>query len=70
MIQDVPGQREEPADQFVVFWRAGDSAKGEFHCAECGYGVTVCRELPVCPMCRGVAWEQTTWSPLTRASFR
>ena len=41
--------------------------KGEFHCAECGYGVTVYRALPVCPMCGGGEWEQSAWSPLSRA---
>jgi hypothetical protein len=70
MVQGVPGQRDRPADEFVPFSTAGQSAKGEYHCSECGYGVTVVRELPVCPMCRGTTWEQSTWSPLTRASFR
>ena len=54
-------------DGYVQFWGAGDSAKGEFHCSNCGYGVTVHRELPACPMCAGSAWEQSTWSPLSRA---
>jgi hypothetical protein len=56
-----------PADGFVSFWEAGVSAKGEFHCAECSYGVIVTRELPVCPMCGGTAWEQATWSPFARS---
>ena len=43
------------------------SVKGEFHCSECGYGVTVYRALPVCPMCGGEEWEQSAWSPLSRA---
>jgi rubrerythrin len=51
----------------VDFLTAGTHVKGEFHCAECGYGVTVYRALPVCPMCGGVEWEQSAWSPLTRA---
>ena len=54
-------------DEFVAFSAAGESVKGEYHCSECGYGVTVCRELPVCPMCGGTAWEQTSWSPFARA---
>jgi hypothetical protein len=53
---------------YVVFWPAGQHVKGEFHCAECGYGVTVFRELPVCPMCGGSTWEQSTWSPFSRAA--
>lgn len=55
------------AEGFVQFWASGESVKGEFHCADCGYGVTVYRELPLCPMCGGTSWEQTPWSPLTRA---
>jgi hypothetical protein len=51
----------------VEFVAAGQHAKGEFHCAECAYGVTVFRELPRCPMCGCEAWEQSTWSPFARA---
>ena len=51
-----------------VRFQAGDAAVGEFHCSECGYGVTVLRELPPCPMCRGTAWEQSAWSPFLRAA--
>ena len=53
--------------EFVPFWEAGTSAKGEFHCAECSYGVIVMRELPTCPMCGGNAWEQSSWSPFARS---
>jgi hypothetical protein len=62
MVEQV---RELPAvdDEYVTFLPAGSSTKGEFHCSECGYGVTVFRELPVCPMCGGKSWEQSTWSP-------
>jgi rubrerythrin len=52
---------------YVEFWKAGVSAKGEFRCAECGYGVTVHRALPACPMCTGEIWEQADWSPFARA---
>jgi rubrerythrin len=52
---------------YVRFWPAGQPAKGEFHCSECGYGVAVYRELPRCPMCGGEAWEQAGWSPFSRA---
>jgi hypothetical protein len=47
----------------VLFSAAGDHCKGEFRCADCGYGVTVCRELPICPMCGCEMWEPVTWSP-------
>lgn len=54
------------AQEYVEFWTAGQQAKGEFHCAQCGYGVTIVRALPVCPMCGGDSWEQSTWSPFSR----
>lgn len=69
MIDSVKASRQEP-DDYVPFWAAGEVAKGEFHCSECGYGVTVYRELPLCPMCGGNAWEQAAWSPLSRAIAR
>ena len=53
-------------DGYVHFFPAGERAKGEFLCSACGYGVTVWRELPACPMCGGVTWEQSTWSPFAR----
>jgi rubredoxin len=52
----------------VSFRTTGEVVKGEFHCSECGYGVTVYRTLPDCPMCAGTTWEQVPWSPLTRAA--
>jgi hypothetical protein len=35
---------------------AGATARGEFHCTECGYGISVHRALPTCPMCQGTEW--------------
>jgi rubrerythrin len=61
---------DESSGDYVRFVAAGSHAKGEFHCAECGYGVTVYRTLPVCPMCAGEQWEQSAWSPLSRARSR
>jgi hypothetical protein len=55
-------------DGYVEFFLAGERVKGEFHCSDCGYGVTVYRVLPVCPMCAGESWEQTAWSPLLRSA--
>lgn len=54
-------------DDYVEFWAAGQPVKGEFHCSECGYGVTIVRTLPLCPMCGYSSWEQSAWSPFTRA---
>jgi hypothetical protein len=38
----------------------GAAARGEFQCADCGYGVVVHRALPACPMCQGGDWRP--WS--------
>jgi rubredoxin len=54
-------------DDYVEFWAAGQIVKGEYHCSDCGYGVTIVRALPLCPMCSGTSWEQSEWSPFTRA---
>ena len=53
---------------FVDLFQAGAPAKGEFHCAECGYGVTVQTRLPSCPMCAGATWEQSPWSAFSRGA--
>lgn len=42
---------------------AGEPARGEYRCVECGYGVAVRVALPACPMCRGRRWEETGGSP-------
>ena len=55
-------------DGYVEFVTTGMSAKGEFHCCECGYGVIVYRTLPQCPMCGGTSWEPSAWSPFGRAT--
>jgi len=67
MMQEGGGPRSA-ADDFVEFRSAGDPVKGEFHCSECGYGVTIVRALPLCPMCGGKSWEPTTWSPFRRST--
>jgi rubrerythrin len=69
-MQDVSrGSSPKPdaSEDFVEFLFAGVQVKGEFHCAECGYGVAIVRELPTCPMCGNETWEQTEWSPFARA---
>lgn len=55
----------KPLD-FVEFFATGDRVKGEYHCSECGYGVTIYSALPRCPMCGGGSWEHTAWSPFSR----
>ena len=45
---------------------AGVKVKGEYRCVGCGYGVTIYRELPRCPMCGSGSWEQLTWRPFER----
>jgi rubrerythrin len=50
--------RQEVAPALV----AGARVKGEYRCVGCGYGVTVYRELPRCPMCGAHSWESLDWS--------
>lgn len=57
-------------DEHVQLRETGESAKGEYRCSECSYGVTVHATLPVCPMCAGRSWEQTARSPFGRAARR
>jgi hypothetical protein len=45
------------ADATQAGFAAGAAARGEFHCADCGYGITVHHTLPTCPMCRGIDWQ-------------
>jgi hypothetical protein len=58
--------REQAAVQLV----AGTRVKGEYCCTDCGYGVTIYTELPLCPMCGADSWEQIDWSPFGRARPR
>ena len=67
MVQDTTTVRVAP-DEFVEFLVTGAAVKGEFHCSECGYGVIVSRQLPLCPMCKGESWEQAAWSPFSRST--
>jgi hypothetical protein len=67
MSQWVEVEREQ-TDDVMQFFAAGTPAKGEYHCSDCGYGVTVFRQLPVCPMCACKTWEQASWSPFARAT--
>ena len=39
---------------------AGTAARGDFNCTGCGYGVTIRRTLPACPMCQGAEWRPAT----------
>jgi hypothetical protein len=57
---------EPPFDDsgFLEFEVTGAQVSGEFHCADCGYGVVVQSELPQCPMCGGTVWESR--GPLAR----
>jgi rubrerythrin len=54
------------ASDYVEFRGAGEAADGEYHCSECGYGVSVQRVLPLCPMCRGAVWEPSTGRSFSR----
>ena len=66
MLDEV--RKLEPAEgDFVEFVTTGAPAAGAFHCAACGYGVTVQAMLPQCPMCGGRTWER---APIASASSR
>ena len=66
MLEETQSAASAESD-YVEFVAAGDAAVGEFHCSNCGYGVTVHAALPQCPMCAGTTWEQAAWSPFSRA---
>ena len=65
MMRDSSTSQVAP-DEVVEFFAAGQSVKGEYHCSDCSYGVTIVRALPLCPMCGGTSWEQSPWSPFSR----
>ena len=44
MMQETRAARAA-TDDYVEFWAAGATVKGEFHCSECGYGVAIVRTL-------------------------
>jgi rubrerythrin len=67
MLEERRAGAPAAAEQFVEFFTAGERVKGEYRCSECGYGVAVWSELPPCPMCGCETWEQTAWSPFSRA---
>jgi len=48
----------ESGRDYVEFLEAGVRAEGEYHCSECGYGITIHARLPICPMCGGESWER------------
>jgi len=66
MLDEAPSKETGDGD-YVEFVPTGASAVGEYHCTDCGYGVTVHATLPRCPMCSGTSWEQAPWSPFSRA---
>jgi hypothetical protein len=66
-VIDARRDTDPPDGDYIVFRTAGQAAKGEFRCSGCGYGIAVVRELPACPMCGGTDWEESAWSPFSRA---
>jgi rubrerythrin len=55
---------EAPQDGMPVFLAAGTEVDGEFSCTTCGYGISVRRSLPRCPMCGSEMWEPMGFGPL------
>jgi DNA-directed RNA polymerase subunit RPC12/RpoP len=43
---------------YVAFFTTGELVSGRYQCSECSYGVSIQRELPLCPMCGSTVWEQ------------
>ena len=64
-VEAAPGESPR-AISWTFSWREC-TRKVSSTARECGYGVTVFRVFRVCPMCGGSEWEQSAWSPLTRA---
>ena len=60
LVAPRPAAIDPPAspDAAAARSRSGPSS-GDHRCQACGYGVTVYRELPRCPMCGATAWAQT-----------
>jgi rubredoxin len=48
---------QEQQIDLVEFFTTGDQAFGRYRCSDCRYGVSIQRELPLCPMCGGTSWE-------------
>jgi rubrerythrin len=67
MVEVSGGEGSASVSEYVEFLAEGDHAKGEYHCSDCGYGVTVTKQLPRCPMCGNGSWELSAWSPFARA---
>jgi len=53
--------------QPVAVRASGALLVGEFRCSACGYGIVSRAVLPICPMCRGAAWEESPGRLFTRA---
>jgi rubrerythrin len=53
----------ETRDEAAAHLVKGASARGEYRCSACGYGVTIYERLPRCPMCGTESWEELDWSP-------
>jgi hypothetical protein len=64
----VHGRSDRGDDDFVVFHMTGQKGAGAYRCSDCGYGITIRGELPVCPMCSGERWEPTEPAPLRTES--
>ena len=61
------GRSEAAVDDGApVFLASGDRAVGEFHCADCGYGIAIRTVVPRCPMCGSEVWEPSRTSAVAR----
>lgn len=69
------GSTSRASSDRASLWRvsaqvvSGAVDPGDYVCADCGYGVSVSRSLPACPMCRGHGWRQARRKHVRRASL-
>ena len=42
----------------VAFAEESAERDEDYRCIACGYGVSGCEQLPICPMCHQRAWRQ------------
>jgi hypothetical protein len=43
----------------VAFAEDSTERDEDYRCIACGYGVSGCERLPICPMCHQRAWRRT-----------
>jgi hypothetical protein len=52
----------------VAFAEESAERDEDYRCIACGYGVSGCEQLPICPMCHQRAWRQAACASNLRGS--